>query len=179
MSVTCAWRSGLCEARHWFLLRKLKKFKPEWGGTRGLERTRWVIWELRLNSRDGVVLRGLRPPLIRALAIFSAISWLVNEVEFEGKTFLKVLKTVWDDAIVCRRMEAEEALVCLSVSEFRRWFWRVYTSETETRSQPYKSSRDYFAQWSLSTYTKRVHLTWKSYIIRSQWSKFMLSFFFN
>lgn len=52
------------------------------------------MWGLRLERKDGVVWRGLRPPeLIRVLAIFSAISWLDNE----GRTVLKVFNSFWVD----------------------------------------------------------------------------------
>ncbi len=49
--------------------------------------------ELRLESRDCVAWKGLRPELIRVLASFSAISWFEMEVGFEGRTLLKVLKS--------------------------------------------------------------------------------------
>lgn len=71
----------------------MNKLRHERGGKSGFERTRLVMWGLRLERRDGEVdLRGWRPDLIRALAIFSAVSWCDIEVGSVGKNFFKVLK---------------------------------------------------------------------------------------
>lgn len=56
--------------RDGFRLRKLKKVKQDWGGRIGSERTRWVMWGLRLERREGEeVLRCWRPESARVLAI--------------------------------------------------------------------------------------------------------------
>jgi hypothetical protein len=61
------------------------------------------MWELRLESRDGAVWRGLRPELIRVSDIFPAISWFDGEAAFEGR-FFKVLESFWV-GIFCVRIE--------------------------------------------------------------------------
>lgn len=60
--------------RDGFVRRKLKKWKQDWIGRCGFERTRWVVWGLRLEMINGVKWRGFEAELIRVLDIKLAVS---------------------------------------------------------------------------------------------------------
>lgn len=77
----------------------MKKWKQDWIGTCGFERTRWVMWGLRLERRGGGIWRRgfTGSALIRALEIKWAISWFDFEMGAVGKTFLTVSMNLWDD----------------------------------------------------------------------------------
>lgn len=57
----------------WFVCRNLKKRKQEKVETRGLEKTRWIVWVLRLEMRGDEMFRDFEVESIRDLAIKLAV----------------------------------------------------------------------------------------------------------